>query len=262
MENNKVKEKLKRKEPVICAFMRIPSPMIAEIMAVSGVELIVIDCEHFQFNVETVANVIRAAALYGASCLVRVSDASNAWMIDNALDMGAAGILLTDSRGVEDVRKAIDALKYYPIGHRGVCTDSRASRYGTALSPQRHPDYFNDNTILAVVIETKAAIAELDEIVRLPEVDILSVGDGDLSYEYGRPGGTKQEEHIALREEIYRKILASGKCALDKTGTAEDMQKAAEAGKNCFYIASDMSLLMQGLRQIIEPFEEREKARE
>lgn len=262
MENNKVKEKLKKKEPVICAFMRIPSPMIAELMAVSGVDLIVIDCEHFQFNVETVANVIRSAALYGASCLVRVSDAANAWMIDNALDMGAAGILLTDSRGVEDVRAAIDALKYYPAGHRGVCTDSRASRYGTALSPRQHPQYFNDNTILAVVIETKAAIAELDEIVKQPEVDILSVGDADLSYEYGRPGETKREDHLALREEIYHKILASGKCALDKTSTAEDMQKAAEEGKNCFYIASDMSLLMQGLRQIIEPFQERQKERE
>lgn len=262
MENNKVKEKLKRKENVICAFMRIPSPMIAEIMAVSGVDLIVIDCEHFQFNVETVANVIRAADLYGASCLVRVSDPSNTWMIDNALDMGAAGILLTDSRGVEDVRKAIDAVKYYPIGHRGVCTDSRASRYGTMLRPEQHPQYFNDNTILAVVIETKAAIEELDEIVRLPEVDILSVGDADLSYECGRPGGTKQEEHIALRNGIYQKILASGKCALDKAGTIEEMQKAAKEGKNCFYIASDMSLLMQGLRQIIEPFRERFEVQE
>ncbi len=253
MRPNVVKEKLKKKEKVICAFARVPSPMVAEMMAVSGVELIIIDCEHFQFSIETIANMIRAAALYGASCLVRVSDASNTWLINNSLDMGAAGILLTDSHGVEDVKKAIDAVKYYPVGHRGVCTDSRASKYGKALSPSEHPIYFNDNTIIGVVIETKSAVKELDDILALPEVDIVSVGDGDLSYEYGRPGDTKHPEQITLRNSIYEKILKAGKIALDKTPTPEDAYEAYKEGKRCFYIASDESVLMKGLEELIDP---------
>ena len=255
MKPNPVKEKLKSGEKIICAFMRIPDPLIAEMMAASGVELIVIDCEHFQFNVETIANVIRAAQIYGTSCLMRVSEASNGWLIANSLDMGAAGILLTDAAGVQDVKKAVDAVKYYPIGHRGVCTDSRATRFGTALSAAEHPAYFNDNTIIAVVIETKSAVEELDAILSVPEVDIISVGDADLSYAYGHPGETKHPMQIELRNEIYRKILAGHKTALDKATTPDEIRCAYNEGKRCFYITSDETLIMSGLKEIIEPIE-------
>ena len=191
MLTDALRKKLESNEQIICAFMRIPDPMIAELMAVSGVELIIIDCEHFQFHVETVANVIRAADIYGCSCFVRVSVAEDRHLIANALDMGAAGILLTDAEGAGDVRKAVDAMKYAPEGHRGVCTDSRMSRFGTMVSLQEHAAYYNHCSVLAVVIETMRSIEELDEILAIPQVDIVSVGDADLSYALGHPGDTK-----------------------------------------------------------------------
>ncbi len=253
LKPNKVKEKLKNGEKIICAFMRIPNPMVAEIMGVCGVELIIIDCEHFQFNIETVANVIRAAQLYDVSCLVRVNDATDYWLMVNALDMGAAGIMLAEANGAQDVLNLVKATKYYPIGHRGVCTDSRASNYGETLSPSEHPKYFNDNTILAVVIENKQAVAELDDILAIPELDIVSVGDADLSYAYGRPGETNHPEHIQLRNEICEKILAANKTVLEKVSETEDINRAYEAGKRCLYIATDESLLISGLKRIIGP---------
>jgi len=249
---NRVKEKIKSLEPIICAFMRIPNPMVAEIMGVCGVELIVIDCEHFYYNVETIANTIRAAELYETSCLVRIGE-PNRGTICNMLDMGAAGILLTNVENVEDVKKAVDAVKYYPVGHRGVSTDSRGCRYGKLVDPVMHSKYYNDNTIIAVVIETKGAVEEIDKILDIKEIDIVSVGEADLSYVYGHPGEVDHPELIRLKSKIYEKISASGKVALDKITTPETAGQAFKEGKRCFYITSDTVLLCNGLKNLIAP---------
>jgi len=133
----------------------------------------------------------------------------------------------------------INAVKYYPIGHSGVCTDSRARRFGTVLNSVEHPKYFNDNTIITVVIEKKSAVDELDDILANPEVDIVSVSDADLSYDFGRPGETMHPLQIELRNDICKKILTAHKTVLDKVTTPDDIKRAYNEGKRCFYITSD-----------------------
>ena len=255
---NKVKQKIINNEPVICAFIRIPEPSIAEIMAICGVELIVLDCEHYQFNPETLVNIIRAADIYGVSCLVRITGADPGHVC-RMLDMGAAGILLADAENAEQVRKVVDAAKFFPHGHRGVSTDSRGNQFGFLVDSRDHARYSNDNTIIFVVVETQGAVEELDEILAIPEVDIVSVGAADLSHTYGYPGEPDHPKLLELRESIYQRIVASGKMALDKAPTLEDAERAYRRGIRCFYVSSDAMLLSSGLKKVIDPLKEKFK---
>ena len=66
-----VKEKMMKHQRIACAFLRIPDPSIAEVMAGEGVDLLVIDQEHYVFNEETMLHIIRAAGCYGCPCLIR-----------------------------------------------------------------------------------------------------------------------------------------------------------------------------------------------
>ena len=143
-----LKRKLRDRDEVVCAFLRIPDPAVAEIMALSGVEMFVIDMEHYVFDLQTVQNIVRAAELYGAECLIRVTDSEHG-LIGRVLDLGASGILLADAVDSNQVRKLVEAVKYPPIGTRGASTDSRAGRYGyfNAL-PQQYPQIMNDKTVI------------------------------------------------------------------------------------------------------------------
>lgn len=253
---NRVKLKIKEGKPIICAFMRIPDPSIAEIMALCGVELIVLDCEHYQFDPEKLVNIIRAADIYDVSCLARVTYA-DLGQICRLLDMGAAGILLTDVEDASQVRDIVGAVKYAPIGRRGVSTDSRGNRFGFLVDKWKHASFSNDNTIIAVVIETKSAVADLDKILAIPEVDMLSVGSADLSLAYGMPGELENPKMKDLKASIYSRIVLSGKMALDKVSTVEEAEKALTLGIKCFYIASDAALLRDSLKGMIDPLKNR-----
>ena len=73
---NTIREKIKKNQPLACAFLRMPEPSSAEIMAVNGIDLIVIDWEHYQHNSETMVNIVLAAhpaglALYCAHNVVQ-----------------------------------------------------------------------------------------------------------------------------------------------------------------------------------------------
>jgi len=249
---NTVKEKIRKLEPIICAFMRIPDPSVAEIMALSGVELIVIDYEHYQFNPETLVNIIRAADIYGVSCLIRVTGVDHG-QICRYLDMGAVGVFLADAENSEQIKKVVDAVKYYPAGHRGVSTDSRGSRFSSVTNIGHHTEFFNANTIIAVVIETKSAVDDLDQILAIPEIDILSVGSADLSLAYGLTENSDQSKLLRLKHSIYKRIISSGKMALDKAATFKEARKAYDMGIRCFYITSDSVLLIETLDRIISP---------
>lgn len=250
---NTIREKIKKNQPLACAFLRMPEPSSAEIMAVNGIDLIVIDWEHYQHNSETMVNIVRAADAYGTACLVRVADVRPA-VIGRLMDMGAAGIMLADAQDAQQIKELVDAVKYYPVGHRGVSTDSRAGKYGHLISDStQYGEIVNQATVIAAIIETKSAVDDLENILSIPELDIVSVGTADLSYALGCPGQSNHPDLLRCKENVYRKILSSGKMALDKSFTEEDLRDRYNAGIRCFYVGSDMSILNKGLWEAVTP---------
>ena len=109
----------------------------------------------------------------------------------------------------------------------------------------------NDKTVIGVIIETKSAIADLDQILALSELDFVSVGTMDLSFAFGVPGETNHPEIIEIKREIYRRVIASGKSALDKTPNQIALDEARQSGINCLYINSDTTLLKKGVDDLI-----------
>ena len=246
-----LKQKLADRDEIICAFLRIPDPMIAEIMALSGVEMFVIDMEHYVFDLQTVQNIVRAAELYGAECIIRITEPDHN-LVGRVLDLGASGVLLADAVDSDQVLKLVDAVKYPPCGTRGASTDSRAGKYGYNNVPSRqYPESMNNRTIIGVIVETKSALADVDNILAVKELDFASVGTMDLTFAFGIPGEVNHPDIIEVKRDIYRRIVKAEKSALDKTPSQEAVKEARQAGINCLYINSDTALLKTGLDSII-----------
>ena len=244
---NQVKRKLKEKQEITSVFLRIPDPTAAELMAAEGIDLLVIDQEHYVFPEEMIRQILGITNNTKTTCLIRVSQVEQE-KIGKLLDAGAGGILLADARDAKQVKELVNAVKYAPIGKRGVSTESRSNGYGLKIKDLKaFPGIENQNTIIGVIIETQSASEELDEILKIKEVDFLSVGTMDLTYACNVPGETKHQSVIKLKEEIYKKITASGKSALDKAFEEADIEAARKNGINCFYLASDMELLKRGI---------------
>lgn len=244
-----LRERVKCGELVISVFARLSDPSLAEMMAVLGADIVMIDNEHYPFDPETMINVIRAVQAAGACCLVRLPRVNHA-QIAQVMDMGADGIQIPSVDTYEEARALVDAVKFPPVGKRGFCPITRAAEYGT-ISPVEFARKSNDNSFVITQIETKEGIENLEEILSIPEVDSMQLGPSDISASYGCPGEYSNPlvvNALARAREIARK--KDKKCC-EMYQSPKDMAAAYARGERFLSIGSDQQILTRGLQELV-----------
>lgn len=197
MRENKVKIKIENGEIVFGIYSVIPSPDMIELAGICGMDYVRIDCHHGSLNMETVANMIRAAELVGVTPFVRVYN--DPQRILSVLDMGAMGVIVPDISNAEEARAAVESAKYHPIGGRGLFSNSRASNYGD-FSGKKYIEWANKNIMVGLQIENKSAIDNIEEILSVEGIDFIMSGRNDLSQSLG-VGGHKNHPLVLEVEE-------------------------------------------------------------
>ncbi len=177
------KERLARGDAFIGAFVCLPCPESAELLAEIGYDWLVLDTEHGPYGVLEAQRAVQAVG-GRCPCVVRVPANDDVW-IKKALDIGAAGVLVPLVNTAAVAVQVVRACKYAPAGTRGMGL-ARAHRYGAGFE-----DYVaraNDNLAVIVQAEHIEAVENIEAIVRVPGIDAIFVGPYDLSASMGKPG--------------------------------------------------------------------------
>ncbi len=253
LKESKVKKKIRDHELVVRSFLRLPDPAIAEVMAMAGVELLVVDQEHFPFDMAKIESIVRACEIHGCECVVRVSNEEPS-RIAQVMETGAQGIVVPHVETRGQAQRIVDAVKYGPVGTRGYCPITRTTGYGMRMSPAEFAPFSNDQTLVFVMTETKTGLENLDEILQIPGIDAISIGPSDVSAAYGLPGQIDHPVVKAAIEEGWRKILASGKGLCTQAYTPEAAQRMYAMGSRILTISSDVQLLTRSFKETVERF--------
>lgn len=179
VDRRPLKERLRDGEPLVGALLRLPSEDLLEMLAVAGVDVLVIDCEHGPADVGALRQHITAAQVHGVPVLVRIGS-GEASLALRALDQGAAGVIAPHVDSVEDARALVRAVHYPPVGERGFATYSRAGRFGT-VAPEDHRQAALRDTLVIAMLESPRAVAAAADILGVPGVDGFLVGTADLA---------------------------------------------------------------------------------
>jgi len=199
-------------------------------------------------NPETLAAMLALLGEGGPTPLVRVG-AADQYLIKQALDAGAEGVLAPLVNSVEQARAVASFAKYPPDGVRGVAA-AAASRYGLEL-----PTYVRDanaRTLVGVQIETREALGCLDKIAAVDAVDVLFVGPQDLTLNLGL--GTERD-HPQVRDAMRQVVAACerhGKVPGTLAVTVAEKRAAVELGFRFVSLASDVRFLLHGARQFLD----------
>jgi 4-hydroxy-2-oxoheptanedioate aldolase len=177
----------------------IADPQIVEIIGHAGFDAAFIDMEHTSFDLRDVQLMVMAAERVGITPIVRTPGFDPAFIL-RLLDMGVQGIQVPHISDARAARAAVDAVRYAPLGDRGMAGASRASDYGK-VSMKDHMEQSNREITLAVMVEDLPALGEIDAISSVEGVDIVAVGPSDMSRALG-VGGTS--DHPKLVETILR----------------------------------------------------------
>jgi len=159
-------------------------PSIVEILADSGFDWLCIDMEHSVTDYFEAQQLISTIQSKGIKAFVRVGE-NNDRIIKRVLDSGADGIIIPMVNTRKDAEKAIQSIKYPPIGKRGVGL-ARAQNYGFGF--ENYKNSVADDIKVIVQIEHIDGVKNLDEILSLKYIDGSFIGPYDLSGSMGKPG--------------------------------------------------------------------------
>ena len=208
MRKNTLKEKLNKGQATLGPFVGFPSPAIVELMGWIGFDFVVIDCEHGPIDYETAEHMIRAAELSGTTPIVRIG--LNAQQhIQRYMEAGAQGVLIPLINSGAEGKAVVDAVKYPPMGKRGSFS-GRSAMFGVQALPE-YVKQANEETFVALQIETPEGIENADDIIATEHVDAVFLGPGDLSLNFGVPGEQEHPQVVETIDTLVKKIIDAGK---------------------------------------------------
>jgi 4-hydroxy-2-oxoheptanedioate aldolase len=176
-------------------FAIVPCAEIIELIGLAGFDFVIIDMEHGPFGLGQVREGLVTARSCELWTVVRVPSTEPS-MIGAVLDAGADGVLVPRVDSAAVAKAVVAAARFAPGGERGAHPWVRASGYGT------RPDWFavaNQETTVMVMVEGRAGIDAISEILSVPGLDAIFLGPVDLSHSLGVPG---QIDHPQVREAL------------------------------------------------------------
>ena len=208
MQENRVKRIMRKGGLALGTYVGgIADPQIVELIGHAGFDAAFIDMEHTSFDLRDVQLMVMAAERVGITPIVRPPGFDPAFLL-RLLDMGVQGIQVPHISGAEAARETVKAVRYPPLGERGMAAASRAADFGK-IPLLDHMARSNREVLLACMIEDMAAVECIDELAAVEGVDLFAVGPSDLSRSLGVSGHPDHPRLVAAIERV-RAAVAKG----------------------------------------------------
>jgi 2-dehydro-3-deoxyglucarate aldolase len=248
-----LKRRLAEKRLVLGSWLSFGDPQLAEMMARTGFDFLVVDMEHSATTDAQMLAMIQVIGLSGVVPLVRVGQ-NDPLPIKRALDAGARGVIVPMISSAEDARAAVSAAHYPPTGTRGVGL-SRAQDFGRRFEVYRTEAA--EETVVIVQIEHRDAVDALDAILAVDGVDGFVVGPYDLSGSIGKPGKFDDPEVAALLDRATAPLATHAKPGGFHVvqGDAETVRRRLDQGCRLLAYGTEMIFLGERLDEIAEDLE-------
>jgi 4-hydroxy-2-oxoheptanedioate aldolase len=176
------KNELRSGNPKMGLFVNSHSPTIAEQLSHTGYDWLLVDTQHGPMEPEKLSAMLCAISSGGAKSMVRVAGYHDRAGIQQALDLGADGVLIPYINNADEARQAVSCARYPTQGTRSVYFPQRSTNKAGLLG---YVGNANKNIIVALQVETADCINNIDEIAAVPGVDILFLGQNDLCMSMG-----------------------------------------------------------------------------
>lgn len=218
---------------------------VPRILAAAGADFVLIDLEHTGWSIEGIRPMLAAARAEDVVPLVRVQG-SERHLVSPALDAGATGVMVPMVDDAGDAERAVRAARFAPHGGRGfglLYPDQLASGVGAALEAAEV------ETLVILQIETVSGLDHVEEIAATPGVDVLWVGQFDLSVSMGIPGAFEEPAARAAEDRVLAACGAAGIAAGILVGTVDVARSMLARGFTMVALGSDIDLYGSALRE-------------
>ena len=249
---NKLKEKLAAGKIVFGSWSMIPSPMVANVMAESGIDFLIADMEHGPINLETLENMIYATEAGGSTLIARLPNSTDEEIL-KVLEVGTQSIMMSHVKNLETAQRFEKATQYPPSGSRGLSPFTRNHKYSDYQISQKMFEA-NSNIFTGVLVEGAEGLSALEEISSLNNLDMIYFGIYDLASSMGIPGDLDNPKLLEKLKKSVEIVKANGKVAGTVATSLKRIRFYREIGFNFIAYKNDTSLLMESISAGISEF--------
>lgn len=242
---NRLKARLAAGEVVTAFMVTMPSLAMAQVLAGSGVDCLIIDMEHGPIDIATVHAMVAATRGTQATPIVRVPWTEH-WLVKPVLDTGAMGINFPMISTVAMARASAAALRYPPDGVRGVAPSYAPLRWGLGMAAYLRQA--NREMLNIITIEDATAVRNLDAILAVPGIDVVAIAAFDLSMSLGVPGQLDHPKLTALVAAAEAKVKRAGIPLAGVALTAEATRAKRAAGYQMLLVGFNVQLVEAAAR--------------
>ena len=230
------------------------TPGLPRILAAAGADFVLIDLEHTGWGFEGIRPLLAAARAEDVEPLVRVQGSAR-HLISPALDLGARGVMVPMVDDAIEAERVVRAARFAPDGGRGfglLYPDQLGGGVGAAIETAEA------GTIVILQIETPAGLDHTEEIAATPGVDVLWIGQFDLSVAMGFPGGFDDPRMRAAEDRVLAACGAAGIAAGVLVGSVEDARAMLARGFRMVALGSDIDIYGGAVRDGLDALRSRE----
>ena len=208
MIKNTFKQALRDGRPQIGLWASLADPLVAEALATTGFDWLLIDGEHAPNDLRSVLGQLQAVAPYPTHPIVR-PPIGDVVLIKQYLEIGAQTLLIPMVDTAEQAARMVAATRYPPRGIRGVgSSGARSSRWSGV---PRYLHEADDEMCVLVQVETQTGYANLAEIAAVDGVDGVFFGPADLSASMGYLGQATHPDVVAALTQGIATVRAASK---------------------------------------------------
>ena len=241
---NELKRKIINKERVFGTQIMMNDTAIGEIFAQLGYDFLWVDTEHSSIDYYQLLEYICVCEAKGTPTLIRlhVDDYNHTKRV---LEMGPTGVIFPMINTKEEAEKAIRSTYYPPKGNRGCCS-TRYGRYGLDSLDEQIAK--QEDIVRCIQLESRQAIDNLEEIVKVEGIDCFIFGLWDLSFDIGCPGDVTSQEELKYVDKAIDILKRNGKAIGMATGRTDKdfLKKWLDRGITFITSGSDFDYLRDG----------------
>lgn len=245
-----LKMKLKNGKQVLGTMITtFSNPDIIKILKVSGLDYVIIDCEHASFEYGECARMIGIARAIGMPAIIRIPELRREVAL-KFIEMGAAGLLLPNTESADQAAQLVDYTKYAPMGHRGVSLSRPHTDYEN-VDKKEYMRRANENTMLLCQIESQTGVENIEKIMAIEGIDVAFIGPNDLSQDYGMLGEFENPIIVSAFERVIKAAKDNGKISGVHFGSPKPLRRWLRSGMQMNMCSSDVGMIIGGAKSIL-----------
>lgn len=217
---------------------------VPRILAAAGADFVLIDLEHTGWGIEGIRPLLAASAAQDLDMLVRVQGSAR-HLISPALDLGARGVMVPMVDDAIEAERVVQAARFAPDGSRGFGLLYPDQLEGGVSAAMRAAE---DATVVILQVETEAGLDHVEDIAGTPGVDVLWVGQFDLSIALGAPGAFDDARVTQAEDRVLAACATEGITAGVLVGSVEVARSMIDRGFRMIALGSDIDLYGAAVR--------------